>query len=277
MKPCPRCQSIQTWTLGDGRFKCRACNARYSWRSVWDSVRLQDAAKQHLVEAFVQGISVYRQRHDHGACDDSRERFYRLMRAVCAFHTRVTRSITCLTIRDALRSRSSMRGWAATQAVMIMSIARENGRMRILPPPLGVAIEVLPLLREHTAIGGVYCVHENYAFANLQVQGGYVVVRRGGRAPLAMNSIERFWGYARERLQVFHQIRCEFLHLYLGEMCFRFNHREADLAALLRELLQSTSSDDARSVLRGDVSTEHRGSGLSLTRDSNVRRHKLDS
>jgi transposase len=252
MKSCPSCQSAEHWTLGDGRYKCRTCGARYSWRSVWDSVRLPEAAKQRLIEAFVGGVSVYRQRYDDGACVDSRERFYRLVRAVCALDAHVPRSVTYPTACQSLRgSRRPMRGWAATSVVTIIGIAFENGAVRILPISGTAAAELVPLLREHTAIGGIYCVHEKYGVANLQVQGDYVVLRRNGRAPLAMNAIETFWDYARERLQVFRQIHCRFMHLYLGEMCFRFNHRDVDLVPLLHSLLQSTSSSDARAALRG--------------------------
>ena len=282
MKTCPRCQSNQTWRLGDGRFKCRVCDARFSWRSVWDSVRLPDAAKQKLVDAFVRGVSVYRQRHDDDACVDSRERFYRLMRAVCALDARIPRAATYLSASHVApeRPRSCMRGWAATRVVMIIGISEDQGRIRIGAPPPAVAVEVLPLLRGRTAIGGVYRVHENHAFASLQVQGDHVVIQRMTRAPLAMNCIETFWDATRERLQVFRKIRKNFFYLYLGEMCFRFNHRDADLAVLLRELLQSTSSADIRAVLRG-VSTQPQSVDAASWRlrddDGDTRRRKLDA
>src|SRR2546423_1579953 len=66
MKRCPKsgCGSWQAWTLGDGRYKCHACGTRYSWKSVWDSVRLDTHTKEQLVEAFVHGVPAYRQRHD---------------------------------------------------------------------------------------------------------------------------------------------------------------------------------------------------------------------
>src|SRR5688572_13235275 len=78
MKPCSRCQATQSWTLGDGRVKCRGCGARYTAKCVWNSVRLSEQIKRSLVEAFVQGVSVYQQREDEGASVRSRERFYRL-------------------------------------------------------------------------------------------------------------------------------------------------------------------------------------------------------
>src|SRR5262245_54882407 len=86
MKQCPTCQHRQAWTLGDGRFKCRCCGTRYSWTSVWDSVRLDASTKERLIESFVDGVPVYRQRLHIDACLCSQERFYRVLRACCAHH-----------------------------------------------------------------------------------------------------------------------------------------------------------------------------------------------
>jgi transposase len=252
MKPCSRCQATESWTLGDGRVKCRGCGARYTAKCVWNSVRLSEQIKRSLVEAFVQGVSVYQQREDEGASVRSRERFYRLIRAVCALDMQITRSV----VRIANRYRSDselrrcMRGWAASTDVTIIGIVDENGRVRISRPTYAAAEDILPVLRERSAVGGVY-LHRDQAFANLQVQGECVVVRRNARASLSTSLIETFWEYTRERLQAYGGIHYRLLHLYLGEMCFRFNHRDEDLAALLQNLLHTTSNCDVKSTLRG--------------------------
>src|SRR5687767_4115407 len=135
MKLCSRCHATESWTLGDGRFKCRNCGARYTSKCVWNSVRLSDDIKGSLVDAFVQGVSVYQQRQDEGASVRSRERFYRLIRAVCALDMQVTESVVRIVNRapdSALRR--CMRGWAATRDVTVIDIVEENGRVRICRP-----------------------------------------------------------------------------------------------------------------------------------------------
>ena len=253
MKPCPCCQAMPAWILGDGRFKCRACGTRYSYKSVWDSVRLPDATKERLLDAFVHGVPVYRQRFDDGACVDSRERFYRLTRACCALHEEVPPApapiVTCKPF-SYRGSRSCMRGWAMVNEVMIIGITTRHGAVRIAPLASCNPAEIIPLLRERAAIGGVYCAQDDFAFASLQVQGDYVVIHRRVRAAAATSRIENFWEHAKERLQVLRKIPCRFLHLYLGEMCFRFNHRDGDATALLRELLQSQSTEAVKPLIR---------------------------
>ncbi|WP_080361508.1 transposase [Burkholderia pseudomallei] len=40
MKRCPECAMSRPYELSDGRYKCRSCGKKFSWTSVWDSVRL---------------------------------------------------------------------------------------------------------------------------------------------------------------------------------------------------------------------------------------------
>jgi transposase len=250
MRSCPQCRATETWALGDGRLKCRACGTRFSWRSVWDAVHLAAPTKNALLEAFTQGVTPYRQRFDAGACVDSRERFNRLARACCALDSLVDASVaqfaTCACTPQASRSR--LRGWSTATRIVLLGIAHERGRVRITAPPLDVA-EVLPLLRERTAIGGLCSLGNGQALANLRVQGRYVVVPPGSHTSLAMTPSEWFWEFALERLRAFRKIPCKFLHLYIGEICFRFNQRGLELAAPLRQLLEGTSINDARRVI----------------------------
>ncbi|WP_238944784.1 hypothetical protein [Allofranklinella schreckenbergeri] len=84
MKHCPECSGARHYRLSDGRFKCRACGKRFSWTSVWDSVRLPAKVKHRLLDLFVLGVPCYRQRFGDEASSAARERFYRLLRTCCA-------------------------------------------------------------------------------------------------------------------------------------------------------------------------------------------------
>ena len=250
MKPCPRCQARPAWRLGDGRFKCRACGARYSWKSVWDSIRLPETTRLELLHAFVDGVSAYRQRFDRGACVDSRERFYRLARACCAVDQHVLPASTPIIACKPRESRTAMRGWAQAREVVIVAIALENTAVRIAPLSFCNVEGIVPLLRRHVAVGGLYATHDEFAFANLHVRGDYVVIQRHSRAAGINTLIESFWEHTTQRLQMLRKIPRGFLHLYLGEMCLRFNHGESDAAPRLHELLQSLAMEDIKPLLR---------------------------
>ncbi|WP_310725100.1 transposase, partial [Burkholderia multivorans] len=53
MKRCPECATSRPYELSDGRYKCRSCGKKFSWTSVWDSVRLSSRQKTRLLELFV--------------------------------------------------------------------------------------------------------------------------------------------------------------------------------------------------------------------------------
>lgn len=252
MKGCPRCESVSAWVLGDGRLKCQSCGRRYRWKSVWDSVRLSEAAKEALLEAFVRGVPAAQSAAEQ-ACADSRERFYRVVRACCAKYERPSREglsiAECASVSS--RARAAMRGWSTSQRVMIVGFAERAGLIQISAPPGGIA-HVLPKLRERIAVGGVLQLDDVNASACLQIQGDYVIVPATTRAALVMSSAEAFWRHTRLHLQMFRKIPVKFFQLYLAEACLRFNQRDQNLHALLREIMDTTASSELKPLLLGD-------------------------
>ena len=73
MKRCPSCEGARHYKLADGRLKCRVCGQRFSWTSVWDSVRLPQPTKHRLLDLFVLGVPSYRQRFGSATSAVSRE------------------------------------------------------------------------------------------------------------------------------------------------------------------------------------------------------------
>jgi transposase len=250
MKTCPRCAAPAAWTLGDGRFKCRCCGKRYSWRSVWDSARLTESAKLSLVQAFVDGVPAYRQRFRSDVCVGSCERFYRLIRACCIRQGALSHdSLQIAPCYSALfpHTRTYMRGWATSSHVMLIGIAERSGQIRI-SAPLEDVDDILRLLRERSAVGSVVCMPDGRAYASLQVQGDSILIPRLAGTGLQMQPAEAFWSYVRERLTAFRKIPVKFFPLYAGEASFCFNERDRDLVAILISLAQSTSIAEVRRV-----------------------------
>jgi transposase len=252
MKGCPRCESVDAWMLGDGRRKCRCCGRRYRWKSVWDSVRLSESDKRLLLDAFVHSLPAAQCLAAH-ACADSRERFYRLIRACCVKHERPSGEGVSLAecSSHAFRARPAMRGWTISQRVIIVGFAERDGLIHITAPSRDIT-DLLAQLRESTAVGGVMRLSENMSSASLRVHGDYVIVPRVSRVASTMNSAEAFWRHARQHLQVFRKIPLKFFRLYLAEACLRFNQRDQDLHSLLREVMETTDIGALQPLLRGD-------------------------
>jgi transposase len=86
----------------------------------------------------------------------------------------------------------------------------------------------------------------------LKIRGEHVLIRKEKGRPVGrdhINGIEGFWSYAKNWLYLYRGVPQKFFHLYLAEVCFRFNHREKDLKPLLRKLLQSTPTHQLKPSL----------------------------
>ena len=81
----------------------------------------------------------------------------------------------------------------------------------------------------------------------LKLRGEHVRIRKEKGKPVGrehINGIEGFWSYAKNWLYPFRGVPRKHFHLYLGEICFRFNHRSEDLYPLLYKLLRTTNFND---------------------------------
>lgn len=264
MKRCPRCDCTQAWLLGDGRSKCQSCNLRYSWKSVWEAIRLPEAEKQVLLRSFVGEAGASSDLASSGVISPGRrQRFYRLARACCTLESPVP--YEALYVRDCRpppsARRTSMRGWATAHQVMILTIVEYAGTVRICLPPVSPT-HVLGLLRERSALGGVLRILDNLAYASLPVLGEYVTLPRVTQGALAMQSVEAFWHYARIRLQSVRRIPLRHFPQHLAELCFRFNRRQEDLLMQVSDLLQATAMSDVRSSLNALHERERARSAL---------------
>lgn len=248
MRHCPGCAGSRFWRLSDGRFKCRRCGRRYSWTSLWDSSRLSGRVKHRLLELFVLGVPSYRQRFRSPAGAKARERFYRLIRA-CMAHAEQLREpfaghLECdeTTFGGA---RHGKRGWGAAGKVIVFGIVKRNGEVKAMPLPAHDRASVMQAIQAHSREGSLYYTDEWQAYATLRLRGDHVVIRKEKGRPLGrhhINGIEGFWSYAKNWLYPYRGVPQKYFHLYLGEICFRYNHRDEDLKPLLLKLLTTLSS-----------------------------------
>lgn len=255
MKRCPECGHGTSYQLADGRCKCRSCGKRYSVRSAWVASQLPATLKNRLVEMFALGVPVYRQRFRQDTSPAARERFYRMLRACCAHAEQLREPFTGAIECDESvfgGARQGKRGWGAAGKVLVMGIVQRNGQVKAFPIPARSAEEVISLVCAHTTPGSLYYTDDWQAYASLRVQGDHIVVRKEKGRPKGrnhINGIEGFWSYAKNWLYPYRGVPRKYFHLYLGEICYRFNHRKQDLKPLLQKLLHTTTVSDIKPIL----------------------------
>lgn len=255
MKRCPKCNHGAAYVLADGRRKCRRCGQRFSIRSAWAASQLPVAIKHRLIEMFALGVPVYRQRFRQDTSSAARERFYRVLRACCA-HAEALRepfagAIECdETMFGGYRK--GKRGWGAAGKVLVFGIVQRNGHVQAFPVCGRGAEELISLVCTHTTPGSLYYTDDWQAYASLRIQGDHIVVRKEKGRPKGrdhINGIEGFWSYAKNWLYPYRGVPHKYFHLYLGEICYRFNHRKEDLRPLLDKLMRTTTVAEIKPIL----------------------------
>lgn len=246
-RSCPSCEHHWAWRLSDGRFKCRRCGHRYAFQNVWNACRLPNRTKLKLLEHFVLGVPGCRLRFRGKASQPAIKRFFRLIRAVPApsearqepFKGEIERDETMFGGK-----KSGKRGWGAAGKIIVLGILQRNGKARVFPVGGRGARRLIPLARKTAKPGSLYYADDRHAYGSLSVRGGRVVVTKDKGRPKGrdhLNGIEGFWSYAKHWLYRCRGAPKKFFHLYLGEISFRFNHRNEDLFPTILELLQGTN------------------------------------
>ena len=252
---CTKCQFTRTWKLADGRMKCRRCGSRFKVKSVWESSRLSDRTKTKLVEFFALGVPVYRMRFRGIASAPAIERFFRLIRACCANeeHCRVPFEGTIECDESSFGGhRKGKRGWGAVGKVIVFGILQRNGLIQAFPVQGRSGSELVGLVREHTRPGSLYYTDDWHAYASLAVRGDHIVIRKDLGRPKGrdhINGIEGFWSYAKHWLYPYRGVPRKNFHLYLGEICYRFNHRNEDIFPLIINILKKTDYNKIQPIL----------------------------
>jgi transposase len=204
---------------------------------------------------FALGVPSYRQRFRSGTSAPSRERFYRLARACCAYVENLREpfegSVECdeTTFGGA---RPGRRGWGAGGKVIVFGIVKRNGEVKALPIAAHSGAEVWREIVLHTKPGSLYYTDDWHAYASLRLRGEHVVIRKERGRPKGrdtINGIEGFRSYAKNWRYPFRGVPRKYFHLYLGEVCFRFNHRSRNLKPLLMRLMKRLSIGEIDPIL----------------------------
>jgi transposase len=137
---------------------------------------LPAATKRRLLELFVLGVPVYRQRFRSPASRPAIERFYRIVRAVLALAEDLREPFAGKLECDETTfggAKKGKRGWGAAGKV----IQAHSGA------------EVLRCIGEHTTPGSLYYTDEWQAYVSLRLRGDHVVIRKEKGRPMGRDHI----------------------------------------------------------------------------------------
>ena len=137
--------------------------------------------------------------------------------------------------------RSGKRGWGAEGKVIVFGIYQRNGHVMTFPVPDRKRKTLMDLIDKHTKKDSLYYTDDHTAYATLNTRGMHKTVSHGRdeyvREDAHINGIEGFWSYAKTWMYHYRGVPKQYFYLYLKEIEFRFNHRDADLFPILVDLL----------------------------------------
>ncbi len=199
MKRCPECGSARAWELADGRSRCRVCGKRYRAASAWVASRLSERTKHRLLEWFVLGVPVYRQRFRGVASAPATERFYRLIRACMAYDEQLREPFAGELECDETTFggvRPGKRGWGARGKVIVFGVIKRNGQVKAMPIAAHSRAAMMAEIQAHTREGSLYYTDEWQAYATLRLRGDHVIIRKhkGGQRDATTSTASRASG-----------------------------------------------------------------------------------
>jgi len=248
-RQCPKCAYHWAWKLKDGRYKCRKCGHRYIFKSIWNTFRISESNKKQLLEYFVLGVPVYRLRFRSKVSDETIKKFFRVIRKLLCIAEDCTEPFTGEIECDETTfggRRAGKRGWGAAGKIIVFGILKRDGEIRVFPIAERKNEIIQKLIEHHTKPGSLYYTDDWHAYASLSLRGNHVVVSKEKGKPKGrdhINSIEGFWSYAKHWLYQYRGIPKKFFHFYLGEISFRFNHRDKDIFPTILKMLKDTPFD----------------------------------
>lgn len=254
---CRKCGGLSVWHLKDGRWKCKTCKTKFRWKSAWEGSWLSDEAKHQILDQFIRGIPPYRMTEPTTVSLPTRERFVRLIRATLAYHEDCREPLTLLveppwtfSSHPPLRTRSAVRH---LYPIIGVHLAVQAGRIHVGALRHDSDREQwLPKLLAHAPPGTLFFTESSQAYAWFRIRTSYVLYKQMASPAESMpaeSDIPRFWNFARSWLSLYRGIQSKYFHLYLGEVAFRFNHRDRNLFPLIAPLLHETPWHEIEAIL----------------------------
>ena len=203
--------------------------------------------KGQVVRFFTLGVPAYRLRYVVPVTLPTIERFYRMIRhAIYATSLQELRLLEGAVELDETMfggRRPGKRGWGASGKHMVFGMYQRNGHVLTFPVGSRAGDTLIPLITHHSKPGSLYYTDDWWAYTFLSIRGNHVVVTKEKGVPKGrdhLNGIEGFWSFAKHWLYQFRGVPRKYFHLYLKEVEWRFNHRDANLLPILRGLLNQS-------------------------------------
>ena len=254
--PCPECGSFHAWLIRRGKRKCRECGREFPGDAYpVAGFRATAADWRRCVRAFLRERAILALASNAGLSQYMAERMAMRLRALMTADSPsgmagpVEMDETYIggqrkNKRLHIRRIAGKRGHGTDKLPIFGAFDRASGTVLVAVEPRKLDIAFIAATLLERAAPGVELYTDGFKMYRGLASRGFRhqwVDHDGGelaRGEVHTNNIEGFWGILKRELGCIGGMRRKYLHLFVGEIAWRFNHRRDSVAAKERALMK---------------------------------------
>lgn len=254
--PCPFCGFGRSWVVRRKKRKCRRCRREFGGQTYpVPGFRVTEEAWRQAAATFLRERTAVRMAAESSVSLKTAQRLAHRFREVMtatvppAFEGTVEMDETYIggqrkNKRLHIRRIKSKRGHGTDKLPIVGLFHRESGQVfvDVEPRKLDVAY-VFQTVRDRVVLGSRICTDGFKMYRGMTALGYlHEFVDHDGdeyvRGDVHTNNIEGFWGILKRKMGCIGGMRRNRLHLFVGEIAWKFNHRKQSLTDQERALME---------------------------------------
>lgn len=244
---CPSCRYARSWTLRRRKRKCKRCRCEFSPRLAKIApFRATEDGWRSVIATFLRERSILRVASETGFSKNTAAKMTHLLRQRMtsdvpdAFIGRVEMDETYIggqrkNKKLHIRRIKAKSGHGTDKLPIFCLFSRETGQVVVHVEPSKLDIAFIRATIRRQVVRGSAVYTDGFKMYRGIWADGYIhrfVDHDGGeyvRGDVHTNNIEGFWGIMKRKMGCIGGMRRSRLHLFVGEIAWRFNHRRQSL------------------------------------------------
>lgn len=192
--------------------------------------------KYHLIQAFCEEdtdpLNI--------GSGPAQKRFLQLIRRTVAYHEHYSTSFDESPLSHSDERAPWLPELSRPSSRLVLGFHQNKHKIRVFPIFGPDAANLMNLMHTQNGSGGLYYTTERHAFGLLSLKEDMAMSEMAHTSAPASDGIGDFWQKIIERLQIYRKVPFHEIHLFIGEMSFRYHRQNQALSPLLVKWMKET-------------------------------------